>query len=314
METANILTVTAALNLFLADRRQYCRETTLKSYYGHLKPMAQWAGERPLCADLVREYLFDLKERGRTEETIRNVYRITKTMCRWLYEEELIDRDPFTGRGRVKVAPRSRHRRPTYSDLDIVRLLAAKPTGWKKERVTTRQQWQADGVLARAHIEGKALILLLCDSALRAAEICALNCGDVRANELLVHSKGGDIDRAYISDTTRSMLLEVVSDRDDTAPLFRNWDNERCQARWAGVKMPARPLHAFRHWAARKWLAAGLSDLTIQKLMRHRQVTTTQIYIGDGDTESIARQHAQASPIAVLLLQAEAAKEAVKTQ
>jgi site-specific recombinase XerD len=69
------------------------------------------------------------------------------------------------------------------------------------------------------------------------------------------------------------------------------------------VDLPPRPLHAFRHYAAREWLKAGLEDLAIQQLMRHSQLSTTAIYTQLDDDE-LAELHAQASPVNRLLASA----------
>ena len=44
------------------------------------------------------------------------------------------------------------------------------------------------------------------------------------------------------------------------------------------VAHPGGRLHAFRHYAARKWVKARILDLAIRQLMRHADLTTTQIY------------------------------------
>ena len=77
-------------------------------------------------------------------------------------------------------------------------------------------------------MQGRALVLLAVDSALPAGEICALTCGQIRAPRLLVESKGGHVDAAFVSASTRAVLWELAHRRPDDDPLFRNWDGERC--------------------------------------------------------------------------------------
>jgi site-specific recombinase XerD len=69
------------------------------------------------------------------------------------------------------------------------------------------------------------------------------------------------------------------------------------------VALPERPLHAFRHHAARQWLKAGVPDLTIRQFMRHESLSTTQIYT-ELDPDELDELHARASPIAALMEQA----------
>jgi hypothetical protein len=67
-------------------------------------------------------------------------------------------------------------------------------------------QWLPDGPLAREALQGHALVALAVDSALRAAEICALTCGQIRAPKLLVMKKGGHVDAAFVSIAARGVL------------------------------------------------------------------------------------------------------------
>jgi site-specific recombinase XerD len=168
--------------------------------------------------------------------------------------------------------------------------------------------------MAREALQGRALVLLLVDSALRAAETAGLSCGQVRGPRLLVRSKGGHYDAAFVSTATRAVLRELAGERPDTDPLFRDFNNRRCStaglrgivqrlARRAGVPLPPRPVHAFRHYAARQWLKAGVPDLTIRQLMRHESLSTTQIYT-ELDPDELAQLHAEASPINDLMRRA----------
>ncbi len=210
-----------------------------------------------------------------------------------------------------------RTHRTVYSEVDLIKLLiATKPQAANKRNPDLRRRrWAADGPMVREELQGRALVVLAVDSALRANEICGLSCGAVRAPEPVVTGKCGHTLPFFISEHTRRVLLELASDRPDGDPLFRNWDGQACQhrhlaallrrlAKRAGVVLPPRPLHAFRHYAARQWKAASLGDLVIKDLMRHSSITTTQIYTGGPDVLSLTRQHAAASPMARLLAQA----------
>jgi integrase len=212
----------------------------------------KWLGDQALDAIAIEAYLDTLKGRKLSHDSQRNAYRMLKTCCRWLIEYDFLERDPFVGRGRVKPPPIKRKRRKVYSEQDIVALLESTgPVQWKAKRKTMRIQWQAGGPLEREALQGQALVLLAIDSALRAAEICALNCGQIRAPELIVESKGGHEDTAFVSKAARIVLWELAHGRADDEPLFRNWNGQRCTtaalrgilrrlARRAGVALPPR--------------------------------------------------------------------------
>lgn len=298
---------------FLESRQATCRAETIATYRQCVTAFAAWLDGRPIAPGVVRTYLIGLKTRGLADETQHNHYRQLKTLCRWLVDEGLLDRDPFSGRGRVLPPRQRRRRRQTYSEADVVALLRATgPVVWKRGRRTTRQQWQPGGPLAREAPQGRALVLLLVDSALRAAEVCALSCGQVRKSVLVIVGKGGHEGVAFITPETRAALRELAGQRADDAPLFRNWDGNRCTPRdlrtllrrladRAGVTLPPRPLHAFRHYAAQQWVKAKVPDLAIQQLMRHADLQTTQIYTRNAPPELLAALHAGASRIAAIL-------------
>jgi integrase len=308
----------ALITEFLASRIDTCQENSRATYRAYLGAYARWAVDQegePLAPATIRAYIAACRTADRNA-TLCNRARYLRMLCNWAREEGKIDASPFEGRGRVRMPTAKRPRRTVWSQADIVALLrAAEPTQWKRgERRTTRQQWTADGPMEREAQQGIALVCLLVDSALRAAEAAGLSCGQVRAPRLLIKGKGGHWDVAYVSQATRAELRTLAGDRPDDAPLFRDYNNRRCTtrgirgivqrlARRAGVQLPERPVHAFRHFAARQWLKAGVPDLTIRQFMRHESLATTQIYT-ELDPDELEELHAGASPISALMTKA----------
>jgi len=308
---------TGAIEAFLASRPDTCNARTCATYAHYVRPFAAWLANRPISAAMIGAYLAQRRAAQKSSATLGNDYRMLKTMCRWLIEQGLLDPDPFVGPGRVRPPAAKRKRRRTYTEADIVKLLAATfvQAANKRNPALPRQRWAPGGPYAREALQARTLILLLCDSALRAAEVAALTCGQARADEFIVLSKGGHLDAAFISDSTRAALHDLAGQRPDHDPLFRDWHGRACTtrairglverlARRAGVALPDRHVHAFRHWAARQWVKAKLNDLTIRQLMRHASLATTRIYT-DLDAAELAALHADASPMARLLAAAE---------
>jgi site-specific recombinase XerD len=298
---------------FLEDRALTCSKQTIKLYHHYLKQVDRWLKDTPITKQSMGDFLRSLKDRSLADETIRNYYRFLKAFCNFLFAEGLIDKNPFQGKDRIRIASARRKRMKTYSDNDIAKLLAVSKleAANKRNKNNKRRRWSDDGPLQRELAQAQALILLLCDSALRAGEVTRLNCGHVRQSELVVLSKGGHNDVAYITETTRLALIQLAGDRPENEPLFRNWEGDRCTtaalrniiertAIRAHISLPPRPLHAFRHYAARQWTKKGVNDLVIKDLMRHSQLSTTQIYTGL-DTDELNMIHAQASPVQHLL-------------
>lgn len=306
--------ISGPLSDFLVSRELTCRASSLALYRHVLVSFEAWIDlhPEPFHPDTIAGYLTSLRKRGLSDQTVRGHYRVLKTCCRWLLEHEHIDRDPFAGRGRVPVPPLRRRRQATYTDLEIARLLTCTAAvNWKRDRVTDRQQWQPGGPLEREAIQARALVLILCDTGMRAGEVCRLRCGDLRRPELVIEGKGGHMDVVFLCPQVRRLLEEVTADRPDADPLFRDWTGKGCSVRAlrsiierladrAGVQLPPRPLHAFRHLACRAWMKAGLSSLVIQQLMRHANISTTMLYC-QVDADELARLHDAASPVEMLL-------------
>lgn len=300
---------------FMHTREITCRPASLNLYRHCLGMFARWQTEQAvsdLSPTTIGNYFRMLRARDLSDQTVRGHYRMLKTFCRWLVDEELLSRDPFSGRGRVQAPPLRKRRQPAYSDADIVKLLSVTtPPNWKRDRKTARLQWQPGGPLEREALQAQALVLLLADTGMRAGEVCRLTCAQLRASECVVEGKGGHEGVVFFSDITREILIALIGSRPDHQPVFRDWNGRPCSPRSlrsiierlgerAGVELPPRCLHAFRHYAARKWLSAGVPTLAIKQFMRHSQLSTTELY-AQLDETMLARLHHQASPVLSLL-------------
>lgn len=309
---------------FMATREITCRPASLNLYRHCLGMFVRWQSERDphdLSPTTIGDYFRMLRARDLSDQTVRGHYRMLKTFCRWLADEELLGRDPFSGRGKVAAPPLRKRRQPAYTDVDVVRLLSVTtPPNWKRDRKTARFQWQPGGPLEREALQAQALVLALADTGMRAGEVCRLTCAMIRAKECVVEGKGGHQGVVFFSQITRQILLELTEGRPDHAPVFRDWNGRPCSprslrsiverlARRADLELPPRPVHAFRHYAARKWLAAGVPTLAIKQFMRHSQIATTELYT-QLDEAMLARLHNQASPVLELLEEAGLVNEA----
>jgi integrase len=280
----------------------------------------QERGEHITAASL-RAYLDTMRARGVSEETVKNAYLRVRFWCTWLREGGDLDVDPFVGRDRVVLKKRPRELRVVYTREQIVKLLQAtyqavpSPSSRRPDPLEGRVRRDRDGLLEREPLEGRALVLLLLDSGLRAEEVTRLNCGDVRAAQRRVRGKGNTYLPWYCTEPVLAVLRELAGDRADDSPLFRGRFGQRHTtaslrevlerlARRADVALPPRPLHAFRHMAARTWKAAGLSDLVIMDLLRHSNLASTAHYTRGADVEALAEHHARVSPIGELLKRA----------
>ncbi len=139
-----------------------------------------------------------------------------------------------------------------------------------------------------------ALFTLLYGAGLRISEALSLDVGSVRADAdtLLVRGKGGKERLAPLLPAVRQALaawLRVHPNRQPASPLFVGVKGGRLAARvaqrtmeafraMAGLPAHATP-HALRHSFATHLLAGGADLRSIQELLGHASLSTTQRYI-----------------------------------
>lgn len=145
-------------------------------------------------------------------------------------------------------------------------------------------------------VRDRAILELLYSSGLRVSELCGLRVGDfsVRRAEIRVMGKGRRQRVVPVGRSARMWLLRYLQEgRPQLAltsekALFLNSDGNPISRRGihflltryrqkAGIQRPVSP-HALRHSFATHLLNAGAHLRTVQVLLGHSRLTTTQIY------------------------------------
>ncbi len=151
---------------------------------------------------------------------------------------------------------------------------------------------------------GKAILELLFSTGLRVSELCALDRDiDLRQDELSIRGKGGKVRVVFISDDAKAILktyLDLRKDMDNA--LFVKVSNERAKkedasltprsiqriikhyAIKAGVSKKVTP-HVIRHCFATDLLRNGADLRSVQMLLGHANIATTQIYTHVTDSQ-----------------------------
>jgi integrase/recombinase XerC len=185
-------------------------------------------------------------------------------------------------------APKRRAVLPhVFAQADVDRLLAPKdaPTAGARGR-------------APLHVvRDRAVLEVLYSAGLRVSELCALELGDLRDDAtLLVHGKRGK-QRIAVLGKPALRALEAwlplrarLAKRSAPAPdaVFLNPAGRKLSTRAihrivarglrrSGITAPGSP-HTLRHSFATHLLERGADLRTVQELLGHEQVTTTQIY------------------------------------
>lgn len=154
-----------------------------------------------------------------------------------------------------------------------------------------------------------ALLMLLYGLGLRIAEALALTRADVAGDTLMVLGKGQKQRQLPLPLPVRSALdewLKASQQLPPTAPLFPNAQGKALTPRMAqkllqqarealGLPAHATP-HALRHSFATHLLHGGADLRTVQELLGHSQLATTQRYLA-ADIGHLLQTHAKAHPL-----------------
>lgn len=255
---------------------------TIDAYRGDLAQFGEWA-RRSRVEDLaeidrrlLRRYIAWLSERRYARRSIARKASALRALLSWAVIHDLIGANPADG----LVAPKLDRPLPKILREDDAATLVELPP-----------DDDAKGVRDRAMLE------LLYGSGLRVAELCGLDIGDVnvRDGRLRVTGKGRkerqlpmtgracDWVRTYIAEARARLLKDGAGAAD---ALFLNSRGTRIGprsvraivTRYSGeVSGPIGP-HALRHSFATHLLDGGADLRTVQELLGHENLATTQIY------------------------------------
>ncbi len=163
--------------------------------------------------------------------------------------------------------------------------------------------FSVQNVNKRSGIRDKAILLLLYSTGLRVSELVALNVSDVnlKTGEFAVIGKGRKVRTVYLNETAKSALLKYLNVRKDNfKPLFLRYSGKQLEnidedgeslrltvrsiqrlvkkyAINAGISVDATP-HTLRHSFATSLLSQGADLRSVQELLGHSNLSTTQIY------------------------------------
>ncbi|HVB19981.1 MAG TPA: site-specific tyrosine recombinase/integron integrase [Candidatus Paceibacterota bacterium] len=159
-----------------------------------------------------------------------------------------------------------------------------------------------------AHLRDRAILELFFSTGLRVAELCALNCDiDLSRDELSVRGKGEKVRVVFISPAAKSAIRDYLEARKDIEEaLFVDGrpnklhriiprDIQRHLKAYiarAGITSVVTP-HTLRHAFATDLLSNGADIRSVQQLLGHASINTTQIYthITDSHLREIHRKY-----------------------
>ena len=267
------------LKRFLAHLRgaRNCSPHTLRAYEGDLRKFLAFpAGEGDGWDALfqrarLRAYAAELHGSGQARASVLRRLASLRAWARYLRENGELRGDPF----KSLPLPRRESRLPRFlTESEMSELLA-----------------HGRGPAAFAPRDS-ALMELLYSSGLRRAELAGLNCGDLDllAGTVRVFGKGRRERVVPVGAAALSSLRDYLRGRPSSAstPLFLNPRGARLSEggvalvvrRWvkaSGLLKGVTP-HAFRHSFATHLLDRGCDLRSVQEMLGHKSLATTQVY------------------------------------
>lgn len=263
------------LKLLLADkrspatRRAYAAD--LRDFFGEdLSPreVEQFVTLPPAqMAGLLASYKADLMERGLAEATINRRLAAIRSLLKFCYRLGWSQTD---GRSLIEGERVVTYRDTRGVKADVVKKLFA-----------------AADTADLAGLRDLALLRLLCENALRRAEVCSLNVEDFRPSERLIYILGKGKGTQKEPETLSERAVEALNRyltaaghaHDPHAPLLRNVDP---RPEYNGLRLTGDGIyHIVRDLGAR----VGLANLTPHKL-RHTAITIA-LDVTDGNVRAV---------------------------
>ncbi|MBE6387624.1 MAG: tyrosine recombinase XerC [Lentisphaeria bacterium] len=258
-------------------------------------------------ADCARRYLMLLHERQTSKRTIQRKISSLKSLCRYLIRQGHIRSNPFAEVGRVKA---DKPLPKVMSTRQIDELISAVAGYWEnmKECGASRSDDSAEFSMLR----DTAMIEVIYSSGLRVSEVVGITSGDISHDVVKIRGKGKKERLGVLGKQALDAIARYrrfcrscgISFRPDQ-PLFLNRFGEGITARsfqrnlknyliFAGLPPDFTP-HKLRHSFATHLLDAGADLRSVQELLGHENLSTTQIYTHVG-VERLKKVYREAHP------------------
>ncbi len=134
-------------------------------------------------------------------------------------------------------------------------------------------------------LRDKAMLETLFSTGLRVSELTKLKVEEINLNkpEFTVRGKGSKLRLVFLSESTREWIKKYLAERHDPNPLLFPITPRSVErlvsryARLAGIMKRVTP-HTMRHSYATDLLMNGADIRSVQSMLGHSSITTTQVY------------------------------------
>lgn len=158
-----------------------------------------------------------------------------------------------------------------------------------------------------SHLRDRTMFTLMLHAGLRVGELTQLRLSDVRLSGehtpfLRLNGKGGQERVVYLSSTAAQLLDEYLGERPQDSPeqIFLNYQGQpisitgiqRRLAHYCSQADIWLTCHQLRHTYASRMVAADAPITSVQKLLGHSSIYTTQLYVRVADSKVEKDYHA----------------------
>ncbi|MDO8567460.1 MAG: site-specific tyrosine recombinase XerD [Dehalococcoidales bacterium] len=262
-------------------------ENTVAAYHNDLLYLSNFAAQEssrhsvmPVWSsfnrDMMLSYLLNLKERGYASTTVARKVAAARSFFKFLTSEGTIKTDPTENMSSPSVGKAL----PKPITISQVRLLLEQPA-----KLNTPEAKR-----------DRAMLELLYASGMRVSELISLNLGDVDCKDgyvrcfgkghkeriIPIYEQAAAAVKTYIGDTRP----QLARSKNESA-LFLNSRGDRLtrQGFWQKLKEYAKTAnldkispHTLRHSFATHMLSGGADLRSVQELLGHANISTTQVY------------------------------------
>ena len=260
----------AAIQSFLQSRKALKRKPRTIDWYAHkLVGFARAYPKVPRDPSQIEEFLTTIDG----EHNAYGYYRALKAFYRFL---------------------RKRYRVP--NPVELIEL--TRPKNTDKPTLEPDQMFRL--LSSASTLRDKALLTLLVDTGMRASELAGIKKPHIMAEEVKVLGKTG-WRTIPISEDTKRLLLTLISQngkgdhvfQGERGPLIRHgvYRIVSKHMKKAGIDGPKQGSHRCRHGFAKTYLMNGGDLRSLQEIMGHASITTTEEYLKYANKETIRKHH-----------------------
>ena len=242
---------------------EFLRKVTLIEVYEYLAYLSRDRVKNRNAEEV--QYGLSASTRARKIAAIRSFFKYLTSKAHILDENPLVDLD----------SPKIPKTLPTYLTLEESKRLLSAVEGKNKER-------------------DYCILCLFLNCGLRISEIVGLNLSDLQTDHLRIFGKGSKERIVYLNDACLDAIADYLVVRSNIAAVDRNaffLSNRRSRMstdavhamvkktlKQAGLDPEKYSAHKLRHTAATLMLNNGVDVRTLQEVLGHENLNTTQIY------------------------------------